>query len=352
MRKMFKLAFVTVVAAMSMFVASAGVALAADTVTVTVGNSNVTIKADRDMHYGVFLPNDTNAGVDVTFQITSDNSPITAVRVYNDIEEYNSNSVTFTHEYTDMRQDMNVMEITLADGSEEGFYNVPVVLPASYTQSDIAVKTDPTGLSISANGLKSRNGSEYMVAVYKDAAHTKFINSYICKTEGGAYAITKKKNSWYKPNTKYCLAIYPQQYYTFNGQETTMRGKPTYRTIQTSPTVNPVIKSVKVSNVKVKKYFDYATWKYRYTTTYKLTITLSKKASNTKGVIVKASRGEYTAKGTGKVFTISCRSDSGVSYAGTKQQVKLMTYNASAANGYALSSATKNRTYKVKNGTY
>ena len=215
------------------------------------------------------------------------------------------------------------------------------------------MKTDPTGLAIEASGYKVKNGPEYLIAVYKDAARTKFVNSYFAKTEGGPVSILKKNNLWYKPNTKYYLSIYPVNYYMINGEEKMLQGNPTKRTIQTSPTVNPVIKSVKISNVKVKAYRpNPLSTVVRYKTTYKMTITLSKKASNIKGIKVKAGLGEYTAKGTGKVFTINCVNDSGVSYKGTKQKLKVMTYSASASYGYALSGQTKYKTYTIKNGTY
>ncbi|MGN0658610.1 MAG: hypothetical protein ACI4LA_03290 [Emergencia sp.] len=334
----------------AVLIGATAIVSAAESQTVQIGSSNVTITSDK----GFMVPRSSNptAGVKVTFQITSDNSPIESVRVCNETEDYNSNSVTYTYEYDDLRQDVNVMKITLKDGSYEELYNCPLILPASYPSGDISVKTDPTGLAISAYGWKSINGSEYLIAVYKDSARTKFLGSYYAETEAGAVSILKKNNSWYKANTKYYLSIYPVNYYEINGEQKMLMGKPTKKTIQTSPTTKPVIKSVKVSNVKVKKYFDYSSWKYRYTTTYKLTITLSKKASNIKGLMVQASGGEYTAKGTGKVFTVNVRSDSGMSYAGKKVKVRVMTYSASASYGYALSSPTKYRTYTVKNGTY
>lgn len=326
-------------------------AMAANPKEVTIGDSKIKITSDKG--FMVPLPSDTNAGVEVTFQITSDNSPITEVCVWDDYEYYNSNSVTYTHEYKYMDVESNVMRITLKDGSSEELLYCPIILPASFLSGDISLKTDPTGLAIKASGYKVKNGPEYLIAVYKDAARTKFINSYFAKTEGEPVSILKKSNSWYKPNTKYYLSIYPVNYYMINGKETMLQGNPTKRTIQTSPSVNPVIKSVKISNVKVKAYRPnpFSTV-VRYKTTYKMTITLSKKASNIKGIKVKAGLGEYTAKGTGKVFTINCVNDSGVSYKGAKQKVKVMTYSASASYGYALSGQTKNKTYTIKNGTY
>lgn len=334
----------------ALLIGASTMAMAASTQEVTIGDSKITITSDKG--FSVPLPGNTNAGVKVTFQITSDNSPITEVSVWDDYESYNSNSVTYTHEYNYMDVESNVMKITLKDGSSKELY-CPIILPASYLSGDISLKTDPTGLAIKASGYKVKNGPEYLIAVYKDAARTKFIESYFAKTEGGPVSILKKNNSWYKPNTKYYLSIYPVNYYMINGKEKMLQGNPTKRTIQTSPTVNPVIKSVKISNVKVKAYRpNPLSTVVRYKTTYKMTITLSKKASNIKGIKVKAGFGEYTAKGTGKVFTINCVNDSGVSYKGTKQKLKVMTYSASASYGYALSGQTKYKTYTIKNGTY
>lgn len=344
------LKFLLVLSVFAAFLIGAStMAMAASTQKVTIGDSEITITSDKG--FMVPLPGNTNAGVEVTFQITSNNSPIAEVSVWDDYESYNSNSVTYTHEYKYMDVESNVMKITLKDGSSEELLYSPIILPASFLSGDISLKTDPTGLAIEASGYKVKNGPEYLIAVYKDAARTKFIESYFAKTEGGPVSILKKNNSWYKPNTKYYLSIYPVNYY--NGIEEPLQGNPTKRTIQTSPTVNPVIKSVKISNVKVKAYRpNPLSTVVRYKTTYKMTITLSKKASNIKGIKVKAGLGEYTAKGTGKVFTINCVNDSGVSYKGTKQKLKVMTYSASASYGYALSGQTKYKTYTIKNGTY
>lgn len=345
------LKFLLVLSVFAAFLIGAStMAMAASTQEVTIGDSKITITSDKG--FSVPLPGNTNAGVEVTFQITSNNSPIAEVSVWDDYESYNSNSVTYTHEYNYMDVESNVMKITLKDGSSKELY-CPIILPASYLSGDISLKTDPTGLAIEASGYKVKNGPEYLIAVYKDAARTKFIKSYFAKTEGGPVSILKKNNSWYKPNTKYYLSIYPVNYYMINGEEKMLQGNPTKRTIQTSSTVNPVIKSVKISNVKVKAYRpNPLSTVVRYKTTYKMTITLSKKASNIKGIKVKAGLGEYTAKGTGKVFTINCVNDSGVSYKGTKQKLKVMTYSASASYGYALSGQTKYKTYTIKNGTY
>lgn len=346
------LKFLLVLSVFAAFLIGAStMAMAASTQKVTIGDSEITITSDKG--FQVPLPGDTNAGVKVTFQLTSNNSPIAEVCVWDDYESYNSNSVTYTHEYNYMDVESNVMKITLKDGSSAEILYSPIILPASYLSGDISLKTDPTGLAIEASGYKVKNGPEYLIAVYKDAARTKFIESYFAKTEGGPVSILKKNNSWYKPNTKYYLSIYPVNYYMINGEEKMLQGNPTKRTIQTSPTVNPVIKSVKISNVKVKAYRpNPLSTVVRYKTTYKMTITLSKKASNIKGIKVKAGLGEYTAKGTGKVFTINCVNDSGVSYKGTKQKLKVMTYSASASYGYALSGQTKYKTYTIKNGTY
>lgn len=346
------LKFLLVLSVFAAFLIGAStMAMAASTQKVTIGDSEITITSDKG--FQVPLPGNTNAGVKVTFQITSNNSPIAEVCVWDDYESYNSNSVTYTHEYNYMDVESNVMKITLKDGSSAEILYSPIILPASYLSGDISLKTDPTGLAIEASGYKVKNGPEYLIAVYKDAARTKFIESYFAKTEGGPVSILKKNNSWYKPNTKYYLSIYPVNYYMINGEEKMLKGNPTKRTIQTSPTVNPVIKSVKISNVKVKAYRpNPLSTVVRYKTTYKMTITLSKKASNIKGIKVKAGLGEYTAKGTGKVFTINCVNDSGVSYKGTKQKLKVMTYSASASYGYALSGQTKYKTYTIKNGTY
>lgn len=346
------LKFLLVLSVFAAFLIGAStMATAATAPPVTIGDSKITITSDKG--FSVPLPGNTNAGVKVTFQLTSDNSPIAEVCVWDDYEYYNSNSVTYTHEYNYMDVESNVMKITLKDGSSAELLYCPIILPASYLSGDISLKTDPTGLAIEASGYKVKNGPEYLIKVYKDAARTESqcIAKYTAKTEGGPVSILKKNNSWYKPNTKYYLSIYPLNYY--EGKPNPLPGNPTKRTIQTSPTVNPVIKSVKISNVKVKAYRpNPLSTVVRYKTTYKMTITLSKKASNIKGIKVKAGLGEYTAKGTGKVFTINCVNDSGVSYKGTKQKLKVMTYSASASYGYALSGQTKYKTYTIKNGTY
>ena len=50
------------------------------------------------------------------------------------------------------------------------------------------------------------------------------------------------------------------------------------------PAVKPVIKSIKVSNVKVTKYFNYSEWRYKYKTKFTVTVTLGKKPKGAKGI--------------------------------------------------------------------
>ena len=65
----------------------------------------------------------------------------------------------------------------------------------------------------------------------------------------------------------------------------TVEGNPyVLKNVPMGPATTPVIKSVKVSNVKSERYFNTSEWRYKYRTKYKITVTLSKKAANTKGI--------------------------------------------------------------------
>ena len=153
----------------------------------------------------------------------------------------------------------------------------------------------------------------------------------------------------FKPGKKYDMKMYgtsmfmDQQIYS-----------PAYtaKNVIMGPKTTPVIKSVKVSNVKVSKYFDYKEWKYRYKTKYKITVNLSKKAANTKGIYLTAAgtsgfTGEYKkVKGTGKTFTTTITKDAPKSQKGKKIKVSVKTYSDNKYKAY--SNESKSKTVKIR----
>lgn len=318
--------------------------------TAEVGNSTVTVKTDRNVSNLVF----DEDGTEVTYTVTSDNLDIEYILVNgSSVQIPDAKTTTYTHKYSGIGT--YTFEVVLENGEKMTLNNCPTIGPKSFPASEISLKTDPKGIVVQAYGYKLTNGEEYLIEVFKSKNRDRekdLLAQYTAKTEGGPVSILKKNAKWYKANTKYYLTIYPMATVEINGKETTIFGKGTNKTVQTSPTTQPVIKSLKVSNVKVKKYFDTERWKYRYKTTYKLTITLSRKPSNAKGLMIKVGAGEYQVKGTGKTFTTTVVHDSGVSYKGSKEKVKVMTYSTGSAYGYALSSQSKTRTVTVKAGTY
>ena len=118
------------------------------------------------------------------------------------------------------------------------------------------------------------------------------------------------------------------------------------------PKTKPTIKSVKITKVKVKKYFNYQDWKYKYKTRYTFKVTLGKKASKTKGayIQIKGTNGLLNAyrtlKGTGKTFSSTIEMDAPVSYKGGKVKFTAMTYSDNTYDAY--SPESKAKTVKIK----
>lgn len=116
-------------------------------------------------------------------------------------------------------------------------------------------------------------------------------------------------------------------------------------TVPMGPSTKPVIKSVKISKVKVKRYFNYDEWKYKYKTTFKMTVTLSKKAKGAKGIdltsTVQGISSYKTIKGTKNTYTASFNWDMPISLKGRTIAVKVKTYNDTKYKAYSYDSKVK-----------
>ena len=322
-----------------------GEAFADNSISCLVGNSNVTISADRDLN-NLVLPSDRGlGGIEVDFVITSDNVPVSSISIGGFSMDYSSNRVEYKHLFTETDSSKSVLTVTLADGASAsfGFF----VRPAKLISKEITILTDPTGMKISGFDFPARYGSRLYVEVYKDSAMKNRLASFNTPLKNGPVAIHKKGHSWYKPNTTYYLKIYgAEAYQKLNGEVIYLPGDPIKRTVKTSPAVNPVVKSVKISNIKVQNLSTLFVKKYH--TTYTMTITLSKKASNIKGIKVFAAGNYYTVKGNGKTFKVRVSNITDRSYKGMKTNYRLCTYGASDSVGGAYSTWTKSKTYVVR----
>ena len=109
------------------------------------------------------------------------------------------------------------------------------------------------------------------------------------------------------------------------------------------PSTKPVIKSIKISNVKVKKYFSTKYWETRYTTSWKVTVTLKKKAKGNLGLeIHDGIDGYYTKAGKNKTkYTFTMKRDSVFSYKGKNMNFAVRTYNNKDCKAYSNWSAIK-----------
>ena len=135
-------------------------------------------------------------------------------------------------------------------------------------------------------------------------------------------------------------------------EETLVSGDATMVTVPMGPKTKPTIKSVKITKVKVKKYFNYQERMYKYKTRYTFKVTLGKKASKTKGayIQIKGTNGLLNAyrtlKGTGKTFSSAIEMDAPVSYKGGKVKFTAMTYSDNTYDAY--SPESKAKTVKIK----
>lgn len=317
--------------------------------TVQVGDSNVTIETDLTPEE-TYLTGQNPSTVDVTYTLTSDNKAIKRVIIDGDIH-YPLERQKVTVEHTFNKIGGTTLQIVMEDWTESDTYlNVPEINPGPIYANNFSLGTDSTGLKVINNADPAAHGENYFIYVYSDKARTKKL-AIFQGTTGQPSVIKKSANSWYKPGKTYYLKMYPAQFYKLDGETKLAIGQPTDLTFVAAPTTKPVIKSVKISNVKVTKKWNWDQMRYMYTTTYKAKITLSKKATGTKGIYVNIHGSDYKVSGTGKTFTVSCRDTGTKSFKGTSVKIKLRTYSASEANGSALSPISATKSFTVKNGT-
>jgi len=159
-----------------------------------------------------------------------------------------------------------------------------------------------------------------------------------------------------KPGKKYNFELQATDRFNITGhdEEDTQIYGPVYtlKNVPMGPATKPVIKSVKVSNVRSERYFNTSEWRYKYRTKYKITVTLSKKAANTKGIYLTVAgtngfTGEYkTIKGTGKTFTTTITKNAPTSQKGKKVKVSVRTYSDNKYKAYSHKSKAKTVTLR------
>lgn len=205
----------------------------------------------------------------------------------------------------------------------------------------------------------------------KIVAHPDFIEfntGYVDPAQHGAKTrlvdrktgdVFEMKNFWNEAQTKTGLKPGTKYNYMLMGcvesDTDVLLGKPIVADITTASKVKPVIKSVKISNFKQKKYFDKSYWATRYSISYTMTVTLSKKPANTNGIIISYAYAgqsgkmvQRTVKTTKKTATIKVVQNSPVSYKNTSMKVYAATYsNKSFKDSY-----NNNKKYSYKAVSY
>lgn len=150
--------------------------------------------------------------------------------------------------------------------------------------------------------------------------------------------------SGFKPNKKYKFEIRSG---IVKGDTLKYTSPVVTKTVPTGPSVKPVIKSVKVYNVKFTPHYDLLGNIISWTSKYSIKVTLSKKASKTKGIVMTLGNGEQRKiKGTGKTFKAGFNSTMPNSQKNTKMTVKVMTYSDNTYMCYSYDSKAKKITIK------
>lgn len=307
--------------------------------------SIVTVTANKDLG-NIALPSNRGlGGVDVDFIITSNKTPIKNITIGTLSSDFSTNRIEFTQHFTSTNSEDSCLIVTLEDGASCSFgFRIK---PAQLISKTISIRTDPTGMVISGFDFPDWFGSRLYVDVYKDSAMKNLVSTLNGPIGNGALAIHKSRYKWYKPNTTYYLKIYGvERYNNSDGSYTYAAAAPIKKSVKTSPGVNPVVKSIKISNIKVKNLSTLFVKKYH--TTYTMTIKLSKRASNIQGIKVFAAGNYYTVKGKGITFKVHVSNVTDRSYKGLKTNYRLCTYSASDSIGGAYSSWTKSKKYRVK----
>lgn len=205
------------------------------------------------------------------------------------------------------------------------------------------IQTCPDRILFNANYLTRDQHGEYTNVLVKAGGKT---FSAMLKNGWGEW-IACKTPSTMKPGKKYTL--YAGQIDRVNNFQV---NSDVYKlaTVPMGPSTKPVIESVKISNVKVKKYFNYDEWRYKYKTTFKMTVTLSKKAKGAKGInltsTVQGISSYKTIKGTKNTYTASFNWDMPISLKGKMIKVGVKTYNDNTYKAYSYDSKPKTVTIR------
>lgn len=168
--------------------------------------------------------------------------------------------------------------------------------------------------------------------------------------------VFEMKNFWNEDQTKTGLKPGTKYNYLIMGcVDGLTSANPINANITTASKVKPVIKSVKISNFKQKKYFDRTYWATRYSISYTMTVTLSKKPANTNGIIISYAYAgqsgkmvQRTVKTTKNTATIKVVQNSPVSYKNTSMKVYAATYS----NKSFKDSTNGNKKYSYKAVSY
>ena len=214
--------------------------------------------------------------------------------------------------------------------------------------------------TINKDGTNFQKATKMMITTYPDKIlfnadrltrdqHGEYTNVFVkghnfdamLKNGWGEWMATKAPSTM-KPGKKYDL--YAGQIDRVNNYQVNSK---VYKlaTVTMGPSTKPVINSVKISNVKVKRYFSYNERKYRYKTTFKMTVTLSKKAMGAKGIDLTTSvngiSSYKTLKGTKNTYTANFNWDMPMSLKGKTVSVKVKTYNDTKYKAYSYDSKAK-----------
>ena len=215
-------------------------------------------------------------------------------------------------------------------------YMIDFFYPNFKKATKMMITTYPDKILFNADRLTRDQHGEYTNVFVKGHNFDAML-----KNGWGEWMATKAPSTM-KPGKKYDL--YAGQIDRVNNYQVNSK---VYKlaTVTMGPSTKPVIKSVKISNVKVKKYFSYDEWKYRYKTTFKMTVTLSKKAKGAKGIDLTTSvngiSSYKTLKGTKNTYTANFNWDMPMSLKGKTVSVKVKTYNDTKYKAYSYDSKAK-----------
>lgn len=310
----------------------------------TYEGNGIKVECDRDLSKGIEagLPtgNNSTLKIHLDISVSDGESELSALTLQSDnYEQHNHWILSGTNDTVDLiiqKCGEHKIIVEKANGSK---YEIPFLVWPRAPQKDMTIVTIANKIYFDTYMM---NKSEYGDYLYVGIDDSYYLIDLGMKWNYNKY-IKLSANKTY--NLKLCGVI-------IKDGKNYKSQTPTSVKVKTGPITKPVIKSVKISKVKVSKGYNYhfnssGQWVPYYKTSWTTKVTLSKRAKGIKGIILNDGYNDYKIKGNKKTYTkkMSIVSE-GFNHKGWKHKFTVTTYSDNNCMAYSPTSNVKSAKIK------